>query len=420
MTVHSVLEASPPSFLPFSIQPSPASMSSPASPGVERVACLHGTPGPLPTLLVIGKTGTGKSSVCNVVSGLPHDSLAFPVGTGALSCTQATALTTAHFRGDSARPIALIDTTGFDDPQSDTDTRIIEELKTTLMTRCKYVNLFAITVNGQNPRLDGSLVEMVRILEDMFGQTFWKHCLIIFTRMSMDQKARKKRRATNQQRTDAAIAMEYIMVVQEQFPKAQGLQHLYLDACYDQEDMEEVGPAEEALERLYSRLQGADRLFTSEINDNVQTEQARLKQELEEAERKHKEHLEEVERKHQMEMEQNKRALEAQLDKVRQEQLAAENAQLYQEDIWVKSEEKVTDTPCSEEIRAEDIVVYREDEGDTGSGADCAGIGRRGSQTCSSRAGGWRAWELPGAGTYLTAASNLFLPVPPIRAPLGQ
>ena len=314
---------------------------------------------------------------------------------------------TAHYRGDTARPIGLIDTTGFDDPRSDTDTEIIEELKTTLKTRCKYVNLFGITVNGQNPRLDGSLVEMVRILEEMFGHTFWKHCLIIFTRMSMDQKARKKRRATNQQKTDAAIAMEYIRVVQEEFPKAKDLQHLYLDACYDQEDVEEVEPFEEAVERLYSRLQDADPLFTSEINDNVQTEQARLKQELEEAERKHKEHLEEVERKHQIELEHNQRALEAEVDKTKQDQLNAENATLDEEEAQVQTEEKVAETPSRDEVHAEVSVVYREGEGETGSGPDVEGLRSGGSLTCGSR-----SWYLPYAGAYLRAASTLFLPNP--------
>ena len=41
-------------------------------------------------MLVIGKTGTGKSSLCNVMSGHDPHSEIFGVSEGALSCTQAT------------------------------------------------------------------------------------------------------------------------------------------------------------------------------------------------------------------------------------------------------------------------------------------------------------------------------------------
>ena len=51
--------------------------------------------------------------------------------------------------------------TCFDDPDSDTDIKIIAKLVTTLKNNC---NLFGSAVNGQSPRLDGSLVAMIRSL----------------------------------------------------------------------------------------------------------------------------------------------------------------------------------------------------------------------------------------------------------------
>ena len=63
----------------------------------------------------------------------------------------------------------LIDTIGFDDPRKDTDANIIAELVTKLKNNCDFVNMFAIAVNGQSPRLDGSLVAMIKILQEMFG-----------------------------------------------------------------------------------------------------------------------------------------------------------------------------------------------------------------------------------------------------------
>ena len=55
---------------------------------------------PVKTLLIIGKTGTGKSALCNRISGQKFDSDFFPVSGEATSCTQNTALRLVNFNGD--------------------------------------------------------------------------------------------------------------------------------------------------------------------------------------------------------------------------------------------------------------------------------------------------------------------------------
>ena len=65
--------------------------------------------------------------------------------------------------GKKERPVSLIDTIGFDDPDKDTDVKIISELVEKLKTKVDFVNLFMIAVNGQNQRLDGSLLAMLKI-----------------------------------------------------------------------------------------------------------------------------------------------------------------------------------------------------------------------------------------------------------------
>ena len=117
-------------------------------------------------ILVIGKTGTGKSSLCNVLCGADHDAEVFPVSAEASACTQRTFFCDVNFNNNKEWPISLIDTIGFDDPDKDDDAKIIAELV------LKLKNLFDIAVNGQNPRLDGSLLGMIRIFEGMFGQDF--------------------------------------------------------------------------------------------------------------------------------------------------------------------------------------------------------------------------------------------------------
>ena len=97
---------------------------------------------------------------------------------------------------------SLVDTIGFDDPNNDTDANIISELVVKLKNNCDHVNLFIVAVNGQNPRLDASLVGMIKIIEGMFGEKFWSQVLLVFTRLQMDSKSIKRRTKNSDGRTD--------------------------------------------------------------------------------------------------------------------------------------------------------------------------------------------------------------------------
>ena len=235
---------------------------------------------PFKTLLVIGKTGTGKSALCNKIAGLNFDSDEFPVSADPTSCTQNTVLANVNFNGDQERPISLIDTMGFDDPDRDTDIKIIAELVTTLKNNCSNVNLFGIAVNGQSPRLDGSLVAMIKIFEEMFRGAFWKQCVLIFTRMPMNEKE-KERRLKAQRKSDDEFAKDYVREVEKKFPNAnQGLKHLFIDVAYDEKDSSETVAFKKAMEELYEMVDKAPKLPTSSVNENVHTDHYKLKEEL--------------------------------------------------------------------------------------------------------------------------------------------
>ena len=55
-------------------------------------------------MLVIGKTGTGKSALCNVFAGHDPKAEIFAVSSGALSCTQATQFANVFFNKNKERP----------------------------------------------------------------------------------------------------------------------------------------------------------------------------------------------------------------------------------------------------------------------------------------------------------------------------
>jgi len=228
--------------------------------------------------LIIGKTGTGKSALCNRIVGQDYNSNIFPVSDGATSCTQSTFMATALFNGDTKKPVNVIDTIGFDDPKNDTDMKIIAELVSKLKNNCDYVNLFGIAVNGQAPRLDGSLIAMIMIFEEMFGKEFWKQCVLLFTRIPMNKSEKKRRGKDN---SDEKRAAAYVREVEKMFPNsAGGLQHLFLDARYDEEDPDESDHFQASMEELYKMLDSAPKLATSRVNENVQTENAKLRKEI--------------------------------------------------------------------------------------------------------------------------------------------
>ena len=221
----------------------------------------------LKTLLILGKTGSGKSTLCNRLAGENHDSDSFPVDSSASSCTQENVLKNVNFGGDKKRKVMLIDTVGFDDP--DKGQEVIDELARKM--NGTSINTFGITVNGHSKRLDKSRIKMLEGYEKVFGAEFWKNCILIFTQMSMDQASIAKRDRTTH-KSDDRVAKDFIEEVHKRFPKSEGLGYLFLDACFDQESQSETTLFKGAIEKLYSNMSGAAdfQLPTTRQDKNVQ------------------------------------------------------------------------------------------------------------------------------------------------------
>ena len=214
-------------------------------------------------VLIVGKTGTGKSSLCNVVAGKAHDADLFPVSAEAQGCTGTTTFGNVFFNGNKETPVSLIDTVGFDDPERDADATIISDLVIKLRTKCDFVNLFVIAVNGQEPRLDGSLVGMIRVFEGMFGAKFWSQAVIVFTRLPMDSRSIESRKRITKQ-TDAQLAAKYIRSVLDKFPRGKGLKYHIVDSCRDTSNREEEEAFQKGMQELWKMVEDGGRGATLE------------------------------------------------------------------------------------------------------------------------------------------------------------
>jgi len=118
----------------------------------------------------------------------------------------------------------------------------------------------------------------------MFGEQFWMQCVLIFTRMPMDRKAKRKREKTSG-KSDDDVAQAYVKEVEKKFPNGRGLQFLFLDACYDDEDEDEDAAFKTSMDSLYQMLTTAPKLHTFDVNEKVNSEHGKLKKRIEESEK---------------------------------------------------------------------------------------------------------------------------------------
>ena len=185
------------------------------------------------------------------------------------SVTHNTSIVPAYFRGNLNRPITIIDTKGIVDPNSseaemkerneDVQREILSKL-----SELDGINLFVICWNGSNPRLTASLVEMLKILQDMFGykleggvsiadpQEFWRRCVISYSRISWDKSSIRIR-----ERQMANENVEYDMrdtIAMHFGPESRGIECVYIDALYDANDATQALKFDEETEKLYNYL----------------------------------------------------------------------------------------------------------------------------------------------------------------------
>ena len=225
-------------------------------------------------MIVVGETGSGKSSFCNVIIGKEHDDSAFPVSKTEKSATHKTTVVSQYFKGDHRCPIRVIDTMGFNDDgriNCDQLRRDDDEIKAELLAKLgeiDCVHLFIICVNASNPHIPPSLVKMIHIFLEIYGfkvengkkvedsAAFWKRCVVNLTRFSNSEADDKKRKKNGQTKDNLK------KIIKEKFEldfklKLHGLVHLEyfcIDSLYTEQDPSECKMFNAETDRLYSVL----------------------------------------------------------------------------------------------------------------------------------------------------------------------
>ena len=218
-------------------------------------------------ILVIGNGGAGKSTLCNVLAGDDPKSDNFPVSSGVDPKTGYTQLANVFFNGDRGKPISIIDTEGFNsDSDKISDAKIISGLVGTLQKKCDFINLFVIAINGTEKRFGGAVIGMLRILEGMFGEHFWKNAIVVFSHISMDPISRKKREL-NYGRTDNLLGELYVGKIKLEFPKIKKkIPFVIIDALRTQTDPGEENFFVDSMKKLWQCLDKAPSLSVKQFD----------------------------------------------------------------------------------------------------------------------------------------------------------
>ena len=199
---------------------------------------------------------------------------------GLTSVTQETSIDPCYFLGNRSRPVTIIDTNGIVDPnlyEPNINERNEEVQKEILrkLSGVDGINLFVICWNGANPRFTASLKETLRILQDMFGyrleggvsvrdpQEFWRRCVISYSRVSWDESSIRIRK---KQMESEKVEYDMRDTIAKFFgPESRGIECVYIDALYDENDETQLKKFNEETEKLYNHLLERDALSVMAI-----------------------------------------------------------------------------------------------------------------------------------------------------------
>merc|ERR1719495_2883761 len=237
---------------------------------------------PKPRLVILGQTGTGKSTLSNILLGQAFDCkyCTFPVCNGMNSCTKDTKYATGKWLGKGGADFTVVDTPGVGDSDNN-DNEMIDEMMNTLKDAVKAANTLVLLISGEQQRFNSALQQMIREMEALFGETFWDNAIIGVSFWAYDRASVAKRE--HQGKTEENFIREWNEQLQQKFHINQTLQGVFIDAMSQDSWAKDDMPQQEAFQRETAKLwkfaQGSD-LFAFRTVQDVLAENKELKDEI--------------------------------------------------------------------------------------------------------------------------------------------
>jgi len=187
---------------------------------------------PEPRIVVIGQTGSGKSTLSNVLIGedVNCQNCSFAVCDGHDSCTKETTYAVGPWLGDGDN-FTIVDTPGFGDSDND-DNILIDEMMSVLKNVIKGANAIVLLINGDEERFDESLQQMMREMQALFGEDFWNFTIIGVSHWAYDAQSVAQRNFTG--KTEEKYIDEWNNLLKEKFHIDVELQGTFIDAFSQQ------------------------------------------------------------------------------------------------------------------------------------------------------------------------------------------
>jgi len=150
---------------------------------------------PDPRIVIVGQTGSGKSSLADALLGCDpkgeDGECLFATCGGLDSCTNSTKIGVGQWLGNKSL-VTIIDTPGFDDSEG-RDSELIEEMMNVLNLDLQYANVIVFAVDSEAPRFTGGIVNMLKQMTAIFSEDWWNFMMIGITKWSFSQAEMDKR-----------------------------------------------------------------------------------------------------------------------------------------------------------------------------------------------------------------------------------
>ncbi|CAG0892348.1 unnamed protein product [Darwinula stevensoni] len=234
-------------------------------------------------ICILGVTGTGKSTLGNVLLGFEHDDgeHGFDTSSRVGSSTISVRAMDGFWLGDENRPIRIIDAPGHGDA-SGRDLQFRQELVEKLREE-GHVDAFIWVKNSQHPRFDKQEAQHLDLLRRMFGGGFFQNMVVVFSRWSFSAEAERRRSRHRQPIKLEDVKKDFLtslFLPHTGYENQDTIPMMAVDAFYDVLDERENAAFEEETMNLWQEI---SRCSSTPV-DNIEVAYEKIEQMENEAE----------------------------------------------------------------------------------------------------------------------------------------